>query len=152
MDVSSGTTVTLQAVPGTSSAFEAWSGCDSVTGNACIVTMTSAKSVSAAFSTNISSQVSVTSSGLVYSRATKIYSGTLTITNTGATTINGTIAAILNNLSTGVTLTNATGMNNGFPYIGSVVSLSPGASTTLPLKISNPTNQPIHYVPVTTLQ
>jgi hypothetical protein len=92
------------------------------------------------------------SSGLVYSRKTKLYSGSLTVTNTGTTTINGSLVATLNNLTTGVTLTNATGMNNGFPYIGSVVSLAPGASTTLPLQFSNLTNQPINYVPVTSLQ
>ncbi len=66
--------------------------------------------------TDISSQVSVTSSDFVYSRATGKYSGKLTLTNTGATAISGQVAVTLNNLTTGVTLANATGTNNGFPY------------------------------------
>jgi len=100
--------------------------------------------------TDISSQVSVTSSGFLYSRATGKFSGTLTLTNTGATAISGQVAVTLNNLTTGVTLANATGTNNGFPYISSAVSLNPGASTTIPVQFTNPSNAIINFTPVTT--
>src|SRR5437773_907927 len=49
-----GTVVTLTAAPGSGSTFNGWSGCDTVSGATCTVTMTAAKSVSATF--NPSSQ------------------------------------------------------------------------------------------------
>lgn len=44
-----GTTVTLTAAPGTGSTFSTWSGCDSTTGNICVVTMSAARTVTANF-------------------------------------------------------------------------------------------------------
>jgi hypothetical protein len=41
--------VTLTATPDTLSLFDSWTGCDSVNGNQCIVTMSAAKSVVAKF-------------------------------------------------------------------------------------------------------
>src|SRR5207244_2752491 len=48
----SGTAVTLTATPAGGSAFASWSGCDSMSGNTCSVTMNAARSVTAAFSVN----------------------------------------------------------------------------------------------------
>src|SRR5882762_1408427 len=45
----SGTTVTLTATPAFLSSFGGWSGCDSVSGNVCTVSMNSARSVTANF-------------------------------------------------------------------------------------------------------
>jgi virginiamycin B lyase len=45
-----GGTVTLTATPGPNSSFKGWSGCGSVVANQCTVTMSSAKSVTASFS------------------------------------------------------------------------------------------------------
>jgi hypothetical protein len=102
--------------------------------------------------TDISGSVKVTTSGLTYSRATQIYSGTLTVTNTGASDINGPIAVTLNNLTSGVTLMNATGTNNGYPLVWKVATLSPGASIQLPVQFRNPSNVLIHYEPSVALQ
>jgi len=102
--------------------------------------------------TDISSQVSITTSSLVYSRATKLYSANLTVTNTGSATVSGNLTVTLDNLTSGVTLTNATGTNSGLPTIGSVVSLAPGASIKLPVVFSNPANLFINYSPITTIQ
>jgi hypothetical protein len=44
------TTVTLTATPSTGSTFSDWTGCDSVSGASCTVTMTAARSVFASFS------------------------------------------------------------------------------------------------------
>ena len=41
--------VTLTADPGANSTFQSWAGCDSVTGNECDVTMSSARNVTATF-------------------------------------------------------------------------------------------------------
>jgi 2',3'-cyclic-nucleotide 2'-phosphodiesterase (5'-nucleotidase family) len=97
---------------------------------------------------DISSQVNVTTASLVYSRATKLYTGNLTVANTGQNQITGTINVVLNNLTNGVTLTNATGMNSGYPYISRAVSLNPGASFTIPVTFSDPSNAKINFTPV----
>jgi uncharacterized cupredoxin-like copper-binding protein len=102
--------------------------------------------------TDISSQVNITTSNLVYSRAKKLYSGILTVTNTSSATITGNLTVTLDDLTSGVTLTNATGSNSGFPTIGSVVSLAPGASATLTMTFSNPNNLLINFNPLTTIQ
>jgi len=104
---------------------------------------------------DISSQVSVTTSDFIYSRATRLYTCTMTITNSGSTTINGSLATVLDNLPAGVTLTDATGATgSGSPYIStsSAVILAPGASTNLMLKFSNPSNQSIAFSPETYVQ
>jgi len=44
-----GTVVTLTATPGTGSNFSGWSGCDTVSGATCTVTMNAARSVTATF-------------------------------------------------------------------------------------------------------
>src|SRR5207302_325217 len=45
----SGTTVTLTATPAFGNVFTGWSGCDTVLGTTCTVTMSSARSVTASF-------------------------------------------------------------------------------------------------------
>src|SRR2546425_30496 len=45
----SGTVVTLTAMPNTGSTFTGWSGCDTVSGTTCTVTMSTARSVTATF-------------------------------------------------------------------------------------------------------
>ena len=80
---------------------------------------------------------------MFYSRKTHLYSANLTVTNTGSATISGNLTVTLDDLTTGVTMTNATGSNSGFPTIGSVVSLAPGASITLPADIQQ-SFQPAH--------
>ena len=46
-----------------------------------------------------------------------------------------------------MTLLNATGTDNGVPYIDQTVNLAPGAYIMYPVKFSNPSNQFIHYEP-----
>lgn len=136
--------------------------------------------------TDVSSQISAKTSGLVYNRATKLYTGNLTITNNGPA-LNGKIDVVLDGIldlnkignadneysttgltskiaakpATGkgstdpglmstVTLTNATDSNNGEPMIRATASgLANGASVTVPLSFSNPTNAKITFNPVT---
>ena len=78
------------------------------------VTVTDEPSVAAGLS---ATQISVTASGLLYSRVTKAYSGTVTITNTSGNTLNGPFQLVLTGLISGAMLTNATGSYNGSPYI-----------------------------------
>lgn len=113
--------------------------------------------------TNVTPQVSATMSNFAYNRATKLYTGTLTITNNGpAITGNFDVAltniiagvadtsAIAQNtgLTTGVTLTNATGQNNGSPMLRvSTSGLAAGATTTVTLQFTNSSSNQINFTP-----
>lgn len=94
---------------------------------------------------DITPQVLVSTTGFIYSRASKLYTGTMTVTNPGTNPIAGPIAVSLNNLASGVTLSNAGGQYNGFPYVYQNLSLSPGASISFPMQFSNPSNARIDF-------
>jgi len=97
---------------------------------------------------DVTSQVSAATSNFVYSRASKIYNGTITVTNPSAvSSISGPIAVCLNNLTSGVTLANAGGSYNGSPYVLQNLSLNPGASISFAVQFSNPTNTLINFTP-----
>jgi hypothetical protein len=98
---------------------------------------------------DVSSQISATTSGFVYNRATKLYTGKLTITNTGSS-LTTPVAVALNGLTSGVALNNALGAFNGAPYTTvSNSGLAAGASITIPVSFSNPTNAKINFTPIT---
>ena len=92
-------------------------------------------------SAEVSSQVSVIASGLIYSRLTRTYNGTITITNNGQQTITGPIQALFQISPPGVTLANASGTFNGSQYItASASSLAAGQSVTFQVRFNNPAN------------
>lgn len=96
---------------------------------------------------DVSAQVSSVRSGLVYNRATQLYSGTITLKNIGTSTLNGPIHMELADLSAGVTLTNATGSHNGAPYITATSNtLAPGQSMTIAISLRNPNKVNVNYV------
>ncbi len=87
-------------------------------------------------------------SGLSYNRVTQIYSGTLTVTNTGTQAIAGPIQILFTNLSTGVTLVNASGASSGSPYLtASATPLVPNASVTVTVLFTNTGTARIGYTP-----
>lgn len=94
--------------------------------------------------------MSVSTSGLVYSRATRVYTGTMTLTNAGSSSISGQIYVSLADLTPGVALVNATGSDNLSPFIAKPLSqaLNPGESIAIPLSFSNPANAKITFAPV----
>ena len=89
---------------------------------------------------NISARVRVTSSGLVYSHASKEFTGTITVTNNSAH-IQSQYAAITG-LPASVTLDNSTGTMglNGYPYIHALTAgtLNKGQSVSVPVRFANP--------------
>jgi hypothetical protein len=99
---------------------------------------------------NVSGEVSVTSSGLVYSHLTRTFSGTVTVLNTSGQSIAGPIEIVLTNLTAGVTLVNATGTFVGNPYIAVLASgsLAAGQSANVAVRFSDPSNALIHFTPV----
>jgi hypothetical protein len=98
--------------------------------------------------------VSISRTGYVRDRRTGQWWQQWTLTNTGATPLAGPFYVILDNLSPNATLVNATSVTNN-PPAGSVYivvpdasgGLAPGASASVVLLFSNPTNQGISYMP-----
>jgi len=89
----------------------------------------------------------VTSSALVYSRATKSYSGTLTIENNSSSIVSGTVTVDLTNLTAGVTFTGDP--VEGIPQVVfQSVTLNPGQTASQPISFSDPTNVRIQFTPV----
>jgi hypothetical protein len=105
---------------------------------------------SSAPAVNISGQVSVTSSGLVYSRSTATFNGTVTVKNVSAQSIAGPIQVVLTNLTSGVTLMNTTGFSGGDPYvtIPGGVGIAPGQSVTVTIQFKDPANALIKFTAV----
>jgi hypothetical protein len=90
----------------------------------------------------------VVSSGLTFNRATGIYSGTITVTNTGATPVSGPINVELRNLPANIVIVNAAGMTANGPYLSNNVgSLGAGLSVTLPIQLRNASATPPTYTP-----
>jgi predicted extracellular nuclease len=85
--------------------------------------------------TDATSSVRITISGLLLNRATQLYTGTVTLTNTSGATIGSPVQLFFNGLPSGVTLANATGSQGGvLPYITSTGALAPGASVAIPVQ------------------
>ena len=89
---------------------------------------------------DVTGQVKMVQSGLGYNRATRLFNGTITITNNGAQTIAAPIQVVLNGLTSGITLANSTGSFGGSPYVTSNTNLASGQSVAVPVQYSNPGN------------
>jgi hypothetical protein len=99
-------------------------------------------------SLDVTSQVSIAGAGLGYNRGTKLFSGSLTVTNTSSSTIAAPVQLLLQGLPTNVTLSNATATTvEGSPYITLTSALAPGASVKVPLQFSAPMTAQITYTP-----
>lgn len=92
------------------------------------------------------SSFSVLRSGLSWNRVTNKYSASITLTNTSGATLNAPFQLVLQNLSAGVVLDNASGLHDGAPYITiNGAAIAAGASLTVPLTYSNPNKVAIGY-------
>jgi hypothetical protein len=89
--------------------------------------------------------VQVTSSGLLYSRATRTFNGMVTVTNIGSSAIPGPLHVGFADLPSTVTLVNATTIVGGVPFITLSDGLAPGQSASFTVQFSNPFNVNIHY-------
>ena len=104
--------------------------------------------------TEITSTIGVTRSGLAFSRATQQYVGTITVTNNSGATIAAATQVVFDDLTSGVTLSNAsgttgstnpTGAGNAFITLGT--ALAAGESVNVPVRFSNPTAGFVSYTP-----
>ncbi len=107
----------------------------------------------ATFETEVTGAVSVTTTGFVHSRATGLYTGTVTITNTSSAAIAFPLQSVLTDLTSGVTLTNATGAVSDGPYQGApyytvtgTSPLAPGSSVSYPIQFTYSGSAPITFV------
>ena len=96
-------------------------------------------------------EILATTSGLTYSRSSRTFGGTITITNISNGSIAGPFQIVLASLTSGVTLTNATGSFGGSPFltVTDVSELSTGDSATVKMQFSNPSFGAISFVPTT---
>jgi hypothetical protein len=96
-----------------------------------------------------SGQISMTASGLAYSRVSKTFTGTVTITNVSGALINGPLQMVFFGLPATVTLVNATNNLSGTPYVTIPVpaGMAAGQSITVSVQFSNPSNAIINLTP-----
>ena len=95
-------------------------------------------------------QISITSSGLAYSRVSQTFNGTVTIKNIGGSAISGPLQIVFFGMPANVTLVNATGNLSGTPYltVPSVTSPAFGQWVTISVQFKNPSNATINLTPV----
>ena len=98
-------------------------------------------------------QPAMARTGLVRDRRTNTYAQQLAIQNTTAEPIAGPVLLLLDNLSANATLANRAGVVANYPPLGGAYisvpgtagGLAPGASASVVLQFSNPTNGAITY-------
>lgn len=97
-----------------------------------------------------SGEISVTASGLAYSRVSQTFNGTVTIQNVSGNTIYGPFEVVFTALTGNVTVASATGTFNETSYltVPAVGSLAPGQSATVSVQFKNPSNSIINFTPV----
>lgn len=98
---------------------------------------------------DISSNVSYFLSGLIYTRTTRTFNGTLRITNNAPQAISGPFRLELHSLTGGVTLANELSQRCGIPFVNltGLERLEPGQTISVFLRFRNPLGALINYVP-----
>jgi hypothetical protein len=149
------TTVTAIAEPGYQ--FSAWLGNVATPNSATTaVIMNQAQTITAVFvvcgcAADVSAITTVTRSGYVLNPATERYTQTVTVTNNSANAITGPLSLVLDGLSVGATLFNATGTTDTFelpagsPYLNANLSLAAGQKTSFTLQFADPSHAAISY-------
>jgi hypothetical protein len=103
---------------------------------------------------DVSSNITWTTSAFTYNRSTKLYSGTVTITNSGSAAINYPLTIVLTSLTAGVSAANPTGTLTGQPpynlagpyyAVPGSGALAPGQSANVPVAFTDPTAARINF-------
>jgi uncharacterized repeat protein (TIGR01451 family) len=124
--------------------FAGWSDGGAATHTVTAPTSTITYTASFNVAVPVTNQVSETASGLLFNRVTHTFSGTLTITNNGAA-ISGPIQVLFQNLTSGVTVVNASGTYQGSPFITVLNGLAPGQSVQVPVQLLDPSLVAPHF-------
>jgi Tol biopolymer transport system component len=94
---------------------------------------------------DVTGYIRTTAYGLAYNRSTGKYAGNFVMTNTGSIKLTGPLHLVLKDLTSGVSLVNATGTHEGAPYITVQGDLEPDGSVTIPLIVDNPAKVGVNY-------
>lgn len=89
-------------------------------------------------------QLGIQGSGFVYSRATGLFTTTLTITNGNAQAV-GPVQVLFTGLPPEVTVANSSGLYNGSPYLTVPGTLNPGQSVSFLVQFADPRLASITY-------
>jgi uncharacterized repeat protein (TIGR02543 family) len=140
-----GAVVNLVATPQTGYAFAGWTANVADQRASTTITMSSPQTVTALFSS-----VQVTATAFVYNRSTKTFNSTYTIRNTSGQTLAAPLQLVLTALPLGVTVANPSGTYEGNSFVTGPGSapLSPGASVSVALQFSDPSNGTISATPL----
>jgi hypothetical protein len=101
------------------------------------------------FPVDVTTQLTVTTTGFVYSPITKLYSETVKIVNNGAATA-GPVNVMFTGLTSGVTMSSPSGSFNGDPYItlpNTTGGMTAGQTISFTARFSNPNNLQIQATP-----
>jgi len=90
--------------------------------------------------TDVTASFSITSTGLIYSRVTQSYHGTITVINTSGLAVAGPLDLAFQILPSGVSLISPTGSAQGAPYLALPNGMVAGQSANLPVQFSDPGN------------
>jgi hypothetical protein len=94
---------------------------------------------------DVSSSFSTVSTGLIYSRVTQSYHGTITVTNISTQSYTGPLELTFQNLPSGVSLNAPSGTFQGAPWLNLPGGLAPGQSVSLTMQFSDPANTPVTF-------
>ncbi|MBC7501495.1 MAG: ExeM/NucH family extracellular endonuclease, partial [Herminiimonas sp.] len=95
---------------------------------------------------DVTSRVTLASSGAVFNRATQTFNTTLWITNAGASALAGPLQVEITGLASGITVANATGSRSGVPYLTlDIGALAPGQKIAVPVNFTNPSRADLRY-------
>jgi hypothetical protein len=101
-------------------------------------------------SVDVTSLMSITSTGLSYNRVTKQYTAVITIRNASASAVTAPVQLVLGGLPSGDTLANATGTGPAGPYITAVATgaVAAGASVPVTVRIGAPPSASPTFTPL----
>ena len=154
--VTADTPVSVTATPNAGYRFAGWSQnvADPVNPSTTVFMATSqivtAYFESCACAENVTSSIGITYSGITINPITRRYVQTLTLKNNAGASIAGPISLVLDKLTAGVSLYNATGttsllLPSGSPYIDINTTLAAGQSVTVQLQFTNAVNVGFTY-------
>ena len=151
--------VALTATPNPGYRFAGWSSNVVNPANASTtVVMNTAQVVTAMFdtcacATDVTPSIGITYSGVTINPMTRRYVQTVTLKNNSTASITGPVSLVLDQLTSNVSLYNATGTTTallplGSPYVNvTTVNLAVGQSVSIQLQFTNPGNVTFNFVP-----
>jgi len=143
--IASGTSVVLTPTAASGYTFSSWTGCTSVTGNNCNVTMNVNKTVTATFAaaiatTTLTLNKNIAAAGTVISSTGSISCGTACLTQTSTPIASGTSVVLTPTAASGYTFSSWTGCTS---VTGNNCNVTMNVNKTVTATFNRPPDQPI---------